>query len=49
MREQGNMAINFLGTWEQKENITENTGTKSHFTEQGTSKSKKYFLANTGT
>ena len=27
-REQGNMAINFLGTWEQKENKTGNAGTK---------------------
>ena len=28
VREQGNMVINFLGTWEQKENKTGNTGTK---------------------
>ena len=27
-REQENMAINFLGTWEQKENKTWNTGAK---------------------
>ena len=27
-REQGNMAINFLGTWEQKQNKTGNTGTR---------------------
>ena len=43
--EQGNMAINFLGTWEQKENETWNMGTKAYFREQATPKSKKYFQA----
>ena len=42
-REQGNMAINFLVAWEQKENKTGNTGTKAYFRQQGTPKSKKYF------
>ena len=37
------MTINFLGTWEQKENETGNTGTKAYFREQGIPKSKKYF------
>ncbi len=37
------MTINFLGTWEQKENKTGNTGTKAYFREHGTPKSKKYF------
>ena len=40
-REQGNMAINFLGTWGQKEYKTGNTGTKAYFKEKGTPKSKK--------
>ena len=37
------MAINSLGTWEQKENRTRNMGTKAYLREQGTPKSKKYF------
>ena len=32
----GNMAINVLGTWEQKKNKTGNKGTKAYFREQGT-------------
>ena len=41
--EQGNLAINFLGTQEQKENKTGNMETKAYFREQGTPKSKENF------
>ena len=36
------MAINFLGTWEPKENKTRNTGTKAYFRDQETPKWNKY-------
>ena len=41
------MAINFLGTWEEKENKTGNTGTKAYFREQGTPKIEEILLENT--
>lgn len=43
-REQGNMGIYFLGTWEQRENKNGNMRTKAYCREQGTPKPKKYFL-----
>ena len=42
------MAINFLGTWEQKENKPWNKETKAYFREQGTPKSKKFFFKERG-
>ena len=46
------MAINFLGTWEQKENKTGNTGikgNKSIFQGTGNTKIEEILLGNTGT